>query len=149
MTASGHALIGAAIVTKIPDLRISLPLTLASHFLLDAPEHWDTGADWKTKGLRRVFNETLIDLGVGYTLVALVFILWLKVNPVNILLGVFVSQLPDFLEAPYFFFHWHVAPWTWVNRFQMIFHKKLPQINLTLVNQIALCAVFVLLAAWK
>ena len=149
MTASAHAIIGAAIVTKIPDLRISLPLVLLSHILADIPEHWDTGCNWQNKGMKKVFWDSVLDLIVGYSLIALIFIWGLKADPVMTYLGAFVGQLPDFLEFPYFFLHWKFAPWTWINDMAHLFHKKLPQINLGILSQIIICSLFILLAAIK
>lgn len=149
MTATGHAIVGAALVAKIPDLRISLPLALISHFIGDLPDHWDAGNNWRVKGMKKVFLGAAIDLTLSYIAVAAIFIGWLHFDPRSILLGAFVAQIPDFLEIPYFFLHWHDIPWKWVNDFQMIFHKKLPAFNLDITNQIILCLAFVLLSAVK
>lgn len=149
MTATGHAIVGAALVAKIPDLRISLPLALASHFIGDLPDHWDAGNNWRQKGMKKVFWGAVIDLALSYILVATIFVSWLRFDPISMFLGAFVAQLPDFLEFPYFFLHWHNVPWKWVNDLQMIFHKKLPAFNLDVTNQIVLCLAFILLSAVK
>src|SRR5262245_9728063 len=77
MTATGHALVGAAIAAKVPDWRISIPLCLISHFLGDALPHWDTGFYWRQKGMRKVFFDTLVDIFGGYFLVAAIFLFYL------------------------------------------------------------------------
>ncbi len=141
MTATGHALVGAAIVFKIPDLRVSLPLILASHFLGDALPHWDTGTNWREKGMRQVFFKTLIDVTLSYLLTAIIFIWWLHGDPISIGLAVLVSQLPDFLEIPYFFLNWQFAPWTWINSFQHLFHRSQP-LPWGLVNQLVITILF-------
>ena len=146
MTATGHAVIGAAIVTKIPDLRLALPLALASHFFFDAFPHWDTGTNWREKGLRKVFFDTLIDLGLGYALVFLVFILYLHADFKTLILGVTISQLPDFLEVPYFFLHWEFFPWHRIYHFIHFFHKKIPVFNFTFAWQVVLSGAFILWA---
>lgn len=147
MTASAHAVVGASIAAKIPDWRISIPLILLSHALGDLPNHWDVGEGWQKKGLARVFRDSLLDFAVSYLIVAIFFVFWLRYDPVTVFLGALIAQLPDYFEGPYFILGWHSAPWRWVNDFQMLFHKKLPSINLTLTGQIVLCSVFILLAA--
>lgn len=152
MTASGHALIGAAIITKIPDLRISLPLILVSHIVGDAFAHWDFGTGWEQTGMKKVFLGAVFDLSLSFILVTIIFIWWLHFDPVNIYLGTFVSLMPDFLEFPYFFLHWKFAPWTWVNNFNQLYHKKivLPwNFSLTALNQIILSGLFILWSAIK
>lgn len=144
MTASAHAVIGAAIATKIPDLRISLPLILVSHILGDLPNHWDTATNWQTKKNTQVFRDTLADELIGFFAVFLVFILWLGQDPTRIILSVFTSQLFDYLEIPYFFLGWKSAPWSWINSFTHLFHKKLPNLNLTLPAQIIISGIFIL-----
>ena len=147
MTASAHAVIGAAIVAKIPDLRISLPLALLSHFVGDMPDHWDAGEHWQKIGLKKVAFGATLDLAIGYIIIALSFVWWLKLDPVNIFLGAIIAQLPDYLEIPYFFLGWRGVPWKWVNDVQLIFHKKLPQIYLTATHQIILIAIIIALVA--
>lgn len=144
MTATGHAVVGAAIASKIPDLRIALPLALLSHFLGDALPHWDTGFYWKQKGMKRVFLESLVDVLGGYILVFLIFILYLHASPINVYLGVLTAQLPDYLEFPYFFLHIKLPPFTWVNDLQHIFHKKAP-LPWGLMTQMVVGLVFI---AW-
>lgn len=145
MTATGHAIVGAAIVSKIPDLRIALPLALLSHFLGDLLPHWDTGTYWKTKGMKRVFGETLIDLSVGYGLVILIFIMFLHQDPTRILWGVLFGQLPDFLEIPYFFLQWKFAPFSWIDKLQHVFHQKMG-LPWGLVDQVVVALLFI---AWS
>ncbi len=144
MTASSHAVIGAAIVTKIPDWRISIPLILLSHILGDIPNHWDTGTGWKDKKMSKVFADTVIDELAGFFVVAVIFIWGLHQNPVTILTGVIVSQFLDLIEIPYFFLGWKSVPWSWVNDFTHLFHKKLPQIHLSLTTQILISVAFIL-----
>lgn len=147
MTASVHAVIGAAIVAKIPDLRLAIPLILLSHILGDLPNHWDTGTGWTNKKITRVLRDTVADELIGLFIVFLVFILWLNQNPVQILIGVFTSQLFDYIEVPYFFLGWKSAPWSWINTFTHLFHKKLPQIYLTATHQIILIAIIIAFVA--
>lgn len=105
MTASGHALVGAAITTLLPNPAISLPVALFSHFAGDKLPHWDVMTD-KNKTKRQIFLQSVIDVLLGFTLVGVIFIyFWHAPNPWLVLLGAFTAQLPDWLEIPYFFFN--------------------------------------------
>ncbi len=104
MTATGHALIVAAIATLIPNPTLSMPLAILSHFVGDKLPHWDVMTD-KNKSKRQILIQSAIDVLVGFALVWAIFIFaWHSANPVLILLSAFVAQLPDWLELPYFIF---------------------------------------------
>lgn len=96
MTATVHALVGAAIATKIGNPALALPLCLLSHFILDKIPHWDPLTNKTTKSFPRILKEISADYLIGYVLVMLIF----GFSP-YLLLAAFVSQLPDTLEAPY------------------------------------------------
>ncbi|KKU91860.1 MAG: hypothetical protein UY21_C0009G0051 [Microgenomates group bacterium GW2011_GWA1_48_10] len=102
MTATGHALVGAAIGSQITNPILGLPLSFLSHFVFDKLPHWDTMTNRKEKTSEQIIKETIVDVLLGYFLVALIFIFTLHVNsPAYVLLNAFVAQLPDWLEAPY------------------------------------------------
>lgn len=147
MSVTGHAIVAATIITKVPDLRLAVPLILVSHVLGDLPNHWDTAENWRHKQMSVVFRDTVIDLFLSFTLVALVFVLWLGQNPTRMLIALVTSQILDYLEMPYFMLRWHFHPWDWINTFNHLYHKKLPQINLTPVWQIVISGAFILWAA--
>ncbi|MBI4099459.1 hypothetical protein HY440_00475 [Candidatus Microgenomates bacterium] len=146
MTETGHAIIGAAIATKIPDLRISIPLILLSHVLGDLPDHWDTGENWQEKGLKKVAFDSIIDLTLGFILVTIIFVFGLGQDPATMFIAVFASQFFDYLEFPHFFLHWKGTPWSWINDFNHLFHKKIPSFNLTATWQAIISGVFLLWA---
>lgn len=150
MTATGHALVGAAIVTKIPDLRISLPLVLISHFVLDKLPHWDPMTNRKAKSVNLVLTETVIDVVLGLALVGLIFVFFLRKNPVTMFAGALVSYSPDMFEAPYVLFKLNFAPSYYLYRFQKWIHdlgfNARAQAPWGVITQVLVVAVFLLWA---
>lgn len=122
MTATGHALVGAAIGAQIANPIVSLPLALISHFLGDKLPHWDVMTE-KGKSWPRLLGESAVDVVVGFMAVGLIFLWWLRVpNPAEVLVAAFFAQLPDWLEAPYVLFKMR-SPLTYYNyRFQKWIH---------------------------
>lgn len=100
MTLTAHSLIAAAILSKISNPVVGLPLVLASHFIMDKVPHWDVMTE-KNKNNFRISRDTLIDISLGFALAGLFFVSAKNIDPVYFFLGIFVSQLPDLLEAPY------------------------------------------------
>jgi hypothetical protein len=102
MTATGHALVAALIVAKIPNPYISLPLAFVSHFALDIIPHWDSGTHRHTITKKRLFYEAFFDVLVS---VILSLVLYRDIlgqsDYVLLYSAVFLSQLPDWLMAPY------------------------------------------------
>jgi len=104
MTATGHALIGAAIASQVSNPIVGLPLALVSHFFADKVPHWDPMTD-KNKSFRLTMIQTVLDVLLGYFLVGIMIVLfWSNSNPIYILLGSFFAQIPDWLEVPYSIF---------------------------------------------
>jgi len=110
MLETPHVAIGAAIASKIPNPFISIPLSLASHFLLDMAPHWNPHINREMeqfgKPTKKSFTIIKVDsflaLGLG-TAIALLALP--NVNQfLNIMVCSFVSVLPDVVEAPYYFF---------------------------------------------
>lgn len=107
MTATGHAIVGAAIATLIPNPVVSLPIAFLSHFAGDKLPHWDIMTD-KKKTKTQILFQSALDVLLGFTLVWAIFIFYLQSpNPLIIFLGAFAAQLPDWLELPYFIFGKH------------------------------------------
>ena len=108
MIFSPHIIIGAAIGAKTQNLGLIIILGLLSHFILDKIPHWD----YSIKGIKN-FRETknfktliinLIKIAVDglIGLLIIFLILWQKKlldfsHLPFILLGVFISILPDIL----------------------------------------------------
>ncbi len=146
MTATSHALVGAAIVTKIPDLRIAIPLVFILHFAGDKLPHWDAMVNYKTKSKTRLVIESGIDVITGLSLACLIFVVWAGQSPVNILLTAFAAQSPDWLEIPYIFLKWHFFPFDWVYQSQHWAHDFLfdsrAQAPWGVITQVVVVAIF-------
>ncbi len=109
MLETPHTLVGAALATKIPNPVISLPLALASHFILDKLPHWNPhlctekkeNGKISKKSFAIVFFDSSIALASGTAIAATQsknFIHFLV-----IMTACFLSVLPDVIEFPYFF----------------------------------------------
>ena len=112
MLETPHALVGAAIATKIPDPLIALPLAFASHFVLDMVPHWNPhlNTELKTHGKvsktsRNIIIADVVSALAFGTLMATQFATS-PTHMVTILLGAFAGVLPDVMEGPYFFLGW-------------------------------------------
>lgn len=123
MTATAHALVGAAIATKVVNPILGFPLALISHFMMDAIPHWDAGTNWRSKTKLRLYIESAIDVLVGFGLVFLLF--RNLVNPTYLWSMVIMAQLPDWLEAPAWYLDLKVPPFSWVQSMQDAIHHKL------------------------
>ena len=111
MTATAHALIAGAIAASTPQ-NPTLGVTLAalSHPILDMIPHWDFGTGWKKKNKVLLFLQAAGDLIFG---VAVTFIFFGKaVNPLYLLLAIFISLSWDLLQAPYWLFGWKFPPFS-------------------------------------
>lgn len=112
MLETPHALVGAAIASKIPNPLISVPLAFASHFVLDMVPHWNPHLNTETKKYGGVTKSTTLFIAadvllalVSGTIIATNY----SENPfhmMTIFMGAFAGVLPDAIEAPYFFFHY-------------------------------------------
>lgn len=122
MTATAHAVVGAAIAAGTP-LPISLPLALTSHFLLDLVPHWDFGTHFNNRP--RYVSTILAAADVLFGLALVYFVFGSYVNPANLWLTVLASQLPDWIGAPYLFFNLKLKPAQVVLNFQRRFHGRL------------------------
>src|SRR5512135_368108 len=102
MTATAHALVSGAIVAAIPDPRISLPLALASHFIMDAVPHWDFGTNWRSRSKTATGLIAVADTILGFTVAYFAF--GGKVGLPILVSAVALGNLPDWMEAPYYIF---------------------------------------------
>lgn len=123
MTATTHAILGGAIATFSPNLAVSLPLAVTSHFLVDLIPHWDLGTNFDKRPRAVSVVLAAIDVLIGAFIVYLAF--GSTVPPVNLWLTVIASQLPDWIEAPYMFFNLKFAPSEIVDKIQHRLHNKL------------------------
>ncbi|MCX6726075.1 MAG: hypothetical protein NT052_02060 [Candidatus Shapirobacteria bacterium] len=125
MLSTSHSLISALIVSRIFPPQLSLPLVLASHYLLDIVPHWDTGTGLTNghKSKKKAVLETLVDVIVGFSLV---FIFFQKGKPFSPLLwvAVFLGILPDLLEFPALFFGKRPFPINVLEKFHNTLHQR-------------------------
>lgn len=109
MLETPHVAIGAAIASKIPNPFISIPLSFASHFILDIAPHWNPHINREIKkygkptkqSVNIIRADSILALCLGTSLA-------LHTLPnyhqfLNIMAASFVSVLPDVIEAPYYF----------------------------------------------
>lgn len=142
MTATAHALVGGAIAASIPDPALSLPLIAISHPLMDLIPHWDVGFNWRKTPKLRLFRDCVIDFSLGLVLSYLLFgqhiSLW------YFLAAIFVSEMWDIFEAPYWFFKWRFPPFSWIYEFgHRIQSKARPPFGI--ITQIATVVVVMIL----
>lgn len=104
-----HAIVGAAIATKIGNPALALPLALASHFALDLVPHWNPHLNKEIKEHGYITKKTkwIIGIDVVASLAAGLYIASLALpdthKAVIVVLGAFFGVLPDVAEAPFFF----------------------------------------------
>lgn len=123
MLAATHAITGAVIAKVSPSPSLGYVLALLSHPLLDLIPHWDMRTRHSKRPRDSVIFYSLIDAFVGF---ALGFLLVKNAVPwEQLFLTMFVSQLPDWLEAPYVVFNWKFPPFSWIKAFQHLVHNKL------------------------
>lgn len=141
MTATAHALAGGAIAASINNPVLGITLSALSHPLLDLIPHWDFGWGWKKKSKARLLTEAIFDLLLGLILAYLIFgqytSLW------YLAACVFVSEVWDIAEAPYWFLGWKFPPFGWIYKIQsrMQGKAKLPWGVVTQVAAIVLIVV--------
>lgn len=141
MTETAHLLVGAAIASQTSNPVLALPLALMSHIALDMVPHWDTGTNWRSRPVVKTVLYTILDVAIGLTVSLALFIN--KAPLPYLLLVMFVSTLPDWLEGPYFL-GWKFPPFSTIYKLQHIFHKK-QQLPAGLVKQ-ALVLILVLIS---
>lgn len=144
MTATAHALVGTVIAAKIGNPYLAVPLALASHFVLDLIPHWDTAFGSPQKDRKRIFWETVGDVLLSFSLsYSLILFLFPQTNLLYAFLMIIISQLPDWMFAPYYFFGWKSFKWAYEL-------GKNTNINLDkpwgIITQIATVIIVVLLA---
>lgn len=138
MLETPHALVGAAIATKIPNPIVALPLAFASHFLLDMVPHWNPHLNTELKKYGKVSKKStyIVIVDVVLSLVLGTFIATSFASSDTHMLyifgGAFFGVLPDVVEGPYFFLKWKskfIQKW-------LTFQKSI-QVDTTLVPGLA------------
>lgn len=136
MTATAHALVGGAIAASVKEPLLGITLSAISHPLLDMIPHWDFGWGWRQKTKIRLFLEVTFDLSLGLILAYLLFgqyvsSLW------YFLACVFVSEMWDMAEAPYWFFNWRFPPFSWIYNIQSRMQGRAKNVTMGILTQIA------------
>jgi len=104
-----HAIVGAAIAAKVVHPALAIPLSLASHFVLEKVPHWNPHLNTETEKYGRPTKQTtiivIIDAGVALVLGGFVAYRALPntAHALTILACSLISVLPDVVEGPYFF----------------------------------------------
>ena len=105
MTATAHALVAGAIYRAIPNPVIAIPLAIASHFIMDAVPHWDIGTSWRARSKKMTGVFAILETVLGITLAY--FLFQGKGDSVPLIATIIASELPDWLEAPWYIFFAH------------------------------------------
>lgn len=116
MTATAHALVGAACAASFSNPIVGLSIATASHPLLDTVPHWDAARGWREKSKVRLLIECCLDLALGIVLAYLIF-----GNGVNLwyMLACIIASISwDIAEIPYWFFKWRFPPFNIMHAFQ-------------------------------
>src|SRR5713101_6968104 len=109
MLETPHVAVGAAIASKIPNPFISIPLALASHFILDRVPHWNPHfyTEMKKHGkptaqsTNVAIADSLTALGLGLAVAA--HAMPNTGHAVVIIIASFAAVLPDQIKTPFFF----------------------------------------------
>lgn len=109
MLETPHALMGAAIATKVDNPLLAIGLSFGSHFLLDKVPHWNPHLNTEISKFKKVSTGTTIFITID-SLLALVTVLFIAIFQSQnftqfslIILCAFFALLPDLVEAPYYF----------------------------------------------
>jgi len=102
MTATAHAIVAGAIYRAIPNPAFSVPLAFASHFIMDAMPHWDFGTNWRKRSKTQTGMLAIAETVIGITLAY--FLFQGKGDSLPLLATIIASELPDWMEAPWYIF---------------------------------------------
>lgn len=124
MTSISHALIGAAIAAKIDNPVLVAGMSFTSHFLCDAIPHWDLGTNWRLRP-----KAVTGILAILETLISIFGTFWIfshfVPNQVTLVIAIFFSVLPDWIEAPYYLISPPPKIFVWMYKLQHYIHEKL------------------------
>jgi hypothetical protein len=145
MTATGHALIGTVIAAKVGNPVIAIPIAIASHFLADAIPHWDTGYHRQQISKQRFFIKSVLDVILGFVLsYILIFFVFPSTSLAYAFKLILMSQLPDWLTAPYLFLGLKSTPFCWFYKMQKTFDSSIG-LPWGFINQAAVVIAIILL----
>lgn len=135
MTATAHALVGGAIAASFKDPILGLTLSAASHPVLDLIPHWDLGWGWKQKTKIKLLLQSAFDLSLGLTLTWIMF--GHTVDPIYLAACVFMSEVWDIIEAPYWFLNWRFPPFSSFYNIQSKLQGKAKNMFIGILTQVA------------
>ena len=104
-----HVIVGAAIATKVVHPALAIPLSFASHFLLEKIPHWNPHLNTETEkfGAPTKRSTLIVIVDASLALVSGSYIAYRALPntalALTILASCFFSVLPDLIEGPYFF----------------------------------------------
>jgi quinol-cytochrome oxidoreductase complex cytochrome b subunit len=146
MTATAHAVIGTIIAAKIGNPVLAVPIALASHFAADMFPHWDTGTHYREKSDKKFLLQTFADVMLGFAMsYVLILALFLQTNLIYAFFIIVVSQLPDWITAPYLFFKIKTWPFMWMYKFQREFNNRLDK-PWGIITQVAVLLLLLIIA---
>lgn len=144
MTATGHAIIGAVIAAKFTNPALAIPLAITSHFIADAIPHWDIATHRKEKAKANLILEAFSDVILGFALSFLILVFFFPAtNPSYAFLMIILSQSPDWLTAPYYFFG--IKSFKWAYKLQKFFDRDLDK-PWGIITQVAILVTIIVLA---
>jgi len=121
MLSTPHVITGIAIAANVAPLWASVPLSFASHFVLDMIPHWNPhlNTEMRTYGkiTQRTKNIIYVDTAVAFGIIGFAMLRAGVTTPYAFAIGLngIASITPDLMEAPYFFFHMrHKALLVWL-----------------------------------
>ena len=110
MLETPHVIVGAAIATKIANPLLSIPISFASHFILEKVPHWNPHLNTETEKYGKPTEKSTIiaifDVGISFLLGSFIALKNLPNMPqvINVYACCLAASIPDIVEAPYFFF---------------------------------------------
>lgn len=152
MTATAHALVAGAIVSRFTDPLTASLLAFGSHYIMDSVPHWDFGTNWRGRSKALTGALAIADTVCAFTVAYILFAG--KVGVVPVAMVTIAALIPDWAETPWYIFFahpqkhepgprasmWERLAYT-MYKFPNIFHAK-AQFPLGLFTQIATVAFF-------
>ena len=125
MTSISHALIGAAIASRVHDPVSAGAIAFATHFLCDMIPHWDLGTNWRLRP-----KAVTGALAVGETLIAVFGTYFLFASIIaehfTLIVAIVASLIPDWSEAPYYLLMPHSPKvFYYLYKIQSYLHERL------------------------
>lgn len=110
MLETPHVAIGAILAVKTGNPLFSIPLSIASHFVLDKVPHWNPHTYTETikngSPSKSTIIITVMDIAISILLGSAIAysVLPNKIMALNVLASCFASVLPDVSKYPFFLF---------------------------------------------